>query len=37
MHYLIRQLNETDAQAFQRLRRDVTQANPLPMGLSLDE
>ncbi len=37
MHYSIRQLSESDAQAFQRLRRDVTQDNPLPMGLSLDE
>lgn len=37
MHYSIRQLKGTDAQAFQRLRRDVTQDNPVPMGLSLDE
>lgn len=37
MQYTIRQLSETDAQAFQQLRRDVTQDNPLPMGLSLDE
>lgn len=33
----IRQLTPTDAEAFQRLRREVTADNPVPMGLTLEE
>lgn len=33
----IRRLTAADAEAFLMLRRKVTQANPVPMGLALDE
>lgn len=33
----IRRLTATDAEAFSALRRKVTQSNPVPMGLSLEE
>ncbi len=37
MRYSIRQLTEADAEAFQQLRRAVTEHNPIPMGLSMEE
>lgn len=33
----VRRLTGDDAEAFSRLRREVTADNPVPMGLSLDE
>jgi len=33
----IRQLTSADAEAFQKLRREVTADNPVPMGLTLEE
>ncbi|MEO7940725.1 MAG: GNAT family N-acetyltransferase, partial [Burkholderiaceae bacterium] len=37
MRYTIGQLTEADAEAFQQLRRAVTEDNPIPMGLSMEE
>lgn len=34
---MIRQLHAADAESFSRLRRELTQDNPIPMGLTMEE